>query len=128
MPTQEEISTAIGYIACGMGDHEAAYIEEHRCAELMVAAYRAEKADKDLIESSLAFLQHHRKSNEIAIEKAEARAELAERQYAELVKYSGIAFEARVFYHCLGKVLERHESERKELSSQSIDKASKPDA
>ena len=40
-PTQEEIDEAIGYIGVGLGDNEAAYAEEHRCAEIMVAAYKA---------------------------------------------------------------------------------------
>ena len=43
-PTQEEIDEAIGYIGVGLGDNEAAYAEEHRCAEIMVAAYKALKA------------------------------------------------------------------------------------
>lgn len=107
-PTKEQIDEALFYVSLGMGDNQGAHEEEHRCAELLAVAYRSALADVETLKSL-------READYENLVKANARAELAERQYRELCDWlrtcPDMQTESRVV------MVIRHERERKELEA-----------
>jgi hypothetical protein len=106
MPTQEEIDIALAYSDSQYGRNFAV---SHTAT--LAAAYRAEKERADKNSEAVDGVVSQWKL-------AEARAELAERQYSELSdEWQDPPFCA---------VMARHAAERRALASQAVDEASEP--
>ena len=112
MPTQEDIESALEWFEL----HE----KHDSQGRILAAAYRAEKERNDCqnrhMDRGDRLLANER--DEIArghalLEKAEARAELAERQYAELCKYMDFNAAHDAEWDAM---IARHEAERKALA------------
>jgi hypothetical protein len=110
MPTHEQITKALRWFV----DLNPRELPEIFFGQILAAAYIEEKEEHKYAQQAGTIWATS------ALE-YKARAELVERQYSELRQI----YETPLHWNLM---LARHEAERKALTSQTIDKASKPDA
>jgi hypothetical protein len=125
MPTQKEIDEALAFADIPWSPSVAGdALRFDQTMDILAAAYRAEKARAEKFEADYELMCETADSWMASSAKAEARAELVERQYAELEPIVIQLIRGLNSAYDIRKLLARHEAERKALSSQAVDKAS----